>query len=180
MLLIAVADYVNYAEYHPDSPMTEKLANTLTMAVTEYSSAVPFLQGVSEFQNLVFDRFEDAESRGNKILSWLGTRTANVATNVGGQLETFTLELAQFYEQWVWTIPFIGSNSLMATLERELEIHQINTLLAPDQITGDRVEDLGSFWKAYYLGLNQARSRSSFFSDDLPRDVNFWGKNYTS
>ena len=177
MLLIAVADYVNYAEYHPDSPMTEKLANTLTMAVTEYSSAVPFLQGVSEFQNLVFDRFEDAESRGNKLLSWLGTRTANVATNVGGQLETFTsLGTGSILRTMGVDYPFIGSNSLMATLERIGDPSKSNTLLAPDQITGDRVEDLGSFWKAYYLGLNQSRSRSSFFSDDLPRDVNFWGE----
>jgi len=177
MLLIAVADYVNYAEYHPDSPMTEKLANTLTMAVTEYSSSVPFLQGVSEFQNLVFDRFEDAESRGNKILSWLGTRTANVATNVGGQAETFTsLGAGSILRTMGVDYPFIGSNSLMATLERIGDPSKSNTLLAPDQITGDRVEDLGSFWKAFYLGLNQSRSRSSFFSDDLPRDVNFWGE----
>ena len=177
MLLIAVADYVNYAEYHPDSPMTEKLANTLTMAVTEYSSAVPFLQGVSEFQNLVFDRFEDAESRGNKLLSWLGTRTANVATNVGGQAETFTsLGTGSILRKMGVDYPFIGSNSLMATLERIGDPSKSNTLLAPDQITGDRVEDLGSFWKAFYLGLNQSRSRSSFFSDDLPRDVNFWGE----
>ena len=177
MLLIAVADYVNYAEYHPDSPLTEKLAKTLTMAVTEYSSAVPFLQGVAEFQNLVFNRFEGADSRESKLLSWLGSRTANVVMNVGGQAETFTsLGAGSALRAVGVDYPFIGSNSLMGTLERLGDPTKSNTLLAPDQITGDRIEDLGSFWKAFYLGLNQSRSRSPFFSKDLPGDVNFWGE----
>ena len=98
------------------------------------------------------------------MLSWLGSRTANVVMNVGGQAETFTsLGAGSALRAVGVDYPFIGSNSLMGTLERLGDPTKSNTLLAPDQITGDRIEDLGSFWKAFYLGLNQSRSRSSSF-----------------
>tara|TARA_R100001594_G_scaffold25862_1_gene50369 strand:+ start:7181 stop:10177 length:2997 start_codon:yes stop_codon:yes gene_type:complete len=177
MLLIATADYVNFAEYHPNSHWTEKLSNSLTMAITEYAQTAPFLQGIAELQNIAFDRFETGDSRGTRLLTWLGSRTAGVASNVGGQAETFTsLGGGSLLRKLGVDYPFIGSNSLMATLERISDPTKSNTMLAPDQITGFRIEEVSPFWKAFYETMNQARSRSSFFSKELPSDVNFWGE----
>ena len=177
MLLLATADYVNFAEYNTDADALEKMTNVLMLATTEYAQTIPFLQGVAEFQNIVGDRFASGETRGARILKWLGTRTAGVASNIGGQAETFTtLGGGSLMRNLGVDYPFIGANSFMATMERISDPYKSNTMLAPDQISGIRVEDINPFWRGFYETLNRYRARHPLFAKDLPDDVNFWGE----
>ena len=177
MLLLATADYVNFAEYNNDADSVETLANMLMLATTEYAQTIPFLQGIAEFQNIVGDRFATGETNGARILKWLGTRTAGVATNIGGQAESFTtLGGGTLMRKVGVDYPFIGANSFMATMERISDPYKSNTMLAPDQISGIRVEDINPFWRGFYETLNRARARHPLFAKDLPDDVNFWGE----
>ena len=177
LLLLATADYVNFAEYNNDADSVETLANMLMLATTEYAQTIPFLQGIAEFQNIVGDRFATGETNGARILKWLGTRTAGVATNIGGQAESFTtLGGGTLMRKVGVDYPFIGANSFMATMERISDPYKSNTMLAPDQISGIRVEDINPFWRGFYETLNRARARHPLFAKDLPDDVNFWGE----
>ena len=177
MLLVAAADYNNFAEYNPDSDQLEKLLNVLTLASTEYASSIPFMQGFAEFSNMIGDRYESGETRGARIAKWLGSRTAGFATSIGGQAETFTsLGGVSLMRKVGIDVPFIGSNSFSATLERIGDPYKSNTMLTEEQLKTDRIEDISSFWLGFYETLNKARARHPLFSEGMYDDVNFWGE----
>ena len=180
MLLVASADYNNFAEYNPDSPELEKLANILTLVATEYASSIPFMQGFAEFTNMVGDRYNSGDNAGARIMKWLGSRSGSFLTNVGGQAETLTsLGAGSLMRKVGIDYPFIGSTSFTATLERVSDPFASNTMLTPDQVMGQRIEEINPFWRGWLEALNKARARHPLYSIDMARKVNFWNEDIT-
>ena len=176
MLLVAAADYNNFVEYNQDADLQEKLLNSLLMTTMEYSSNIPFMQGLAEMQEILGNKYDDAENRGEAFMRYLGRRGAGFATAVGGQVETSTsLGLGPLARNFV-DYPFMGTTSFQATLERLSDPFKSNTMLTDDQINSMRIEDISPFWKGWLEVLNQARARHPLFSQNTYDDVNFWNE----
>lgn len=92
-----------------------------------------------------------------------------MASNIGGQAETFTtLGGGSLMRNLGVDYPFIGANSFMATMERISDPYKSNTMLAPDQISGIRVEDINPFWRGFYETLNRYRARHPLLRKIFP------------
>ncbi len=176
MLLVAAADYNNFVEYNQDADLQEKLLNSLLMVTMEYSSNVPFMQGLAEMQEILGNRYEDADNRGESLMRYLGRRGAGFATAVGGQVESSTsLGLGSLARNFV-DYPFLGSTSFQATLERLSDPFKSNTMLTDDQINSMRIEDINPMWRGWLEVLNQSRARHPLFASGTYDDVNFWNE----
>ena len=175
MLLVAGADYNNYAEYHPDSPMLEKMAHVLTLATTEYASSIPFMQGLAEFSNMVGDRHQSGDNLNKRLIKWIADRGANFVQTAGAGLENASL-VGPIARASGAKYPLIGATSFTATLERLSDPHASNTMLTQDQVMGLRIEDMNPIWRSWLEMLNKARSRHPLFAPDMVDAVNFWNE----
>ena len=175
MLLVAGADYNNYAEYHPDSPMLEKMAQVLTLATTEYASSIPFMQGLAEFSNMVGDRHQSGDTLNKRLIKWMADRGANFVQTAGAGLENASL-VSPIARASGAKYSLIGATSFTATLERLSDPHASNTMLTQDQVMGLRIEDMNPIWRSWLEMLNKARSRHPLFAPDMVDAVNFWNE----
>ena len=66
-LLTATADYIKTAEYNPQIGMLDNMGQALLVAFSEYSQSLPFLQGVAELNEMLFNKFEKPEKFVEKI-----------------------------------------------------------------------------------------------------------------
>tara|TARA_R100000808_G_scaffold468_2_gene2406 strand:+ start:2834 stop:5881 length:3048 start_codon:yes stop_codon:yes gene_type:complete len=177
MLLVAAADYNNFVEYNGDADVSEKLLNSLLMVATEYSSNMPFMQGVAELVEVVGNKYDDTDNWGENVLRYFGRKGGSFTMSVGGKMdENLDLISLGLKPLFVDDYVFVGSTSFSATMERMSDPNKSNTMLTDDQINSMRIEQINPFWRGWLEALNQARARHPLFAQGTYDDVNFWNE----
>ena len=175
MLLTASADVSNFLSYSDDAEAGEALLNAFTLAVSEYSANIPFMQGLSEIGTLLADRHNTGEKKLERIQRFLAQRitdaSLSASSNLGG--------IGYYFAEEGGNYPFVGSNSFHATLERIQNPDASLNMLTNEQLASlntDRLEDVPVMIRAVYEVMNKHRSRNALFSNQTYSSVNFWNE----
>lgn len=179
-LLFMGADMAEYIKYSDDEVGIAELTAAYTLAVAEYATSMPFLQGMSDFSEVFFNNRGSQEKGIERLLQFLGTQAGTVATNVVGNVDQSTFGLVSYANEFLRgdEYPIVSQTSLMATLERLNDPVQRSTKLpagtAP--FTDDLYTELPPFMTGFYSALQKAKARNPNFSEGLPKELNFWGE----
>ena len=174
-LLTATADYIKTAEYNPQGGMLENMGQALLVAFSEYSQSLPFLQGVAEFNEMLFNKYEKPEKFIERFQKFVATRITDVGLTATSQLiEGVPAATVRKYTSLNIGSP--GATSFTATMERLGDPYKSSTRVRKDQVNAMRLEEVSPAILAFYETLNKARARHPLFSKDMPDDVNFWNE----
>ena len=179
-LLFMGSDMAEYVKYSDDEVGIAELTAAYTLAVAEYATSMPFLQGMSDLAEVFFNGRGSQEDGIARALQFLGTQAGTVGTNVLGNVDQSTLGLLSYANEFLRgdEYPLISQTSLMATLERLNDPVQRSTKLPPGTapFTDDLYTELPPFMTGFYTALQKAKARNPNFSEGLPKGLNFWGE----
>jgi hypothetical protein len=178
-LLAMGADMAEYSRYGDEAGMVE-LTMAYSLAVAEYAENMPFLQGVSELSNAVFNRGGSQEKTLARILHWVGKDyVGNLATNVAGNLDRSTFGLLSYASNTLsgGEYPLVSQTSYLAQMERFRHPTRSSTKLPAGDMPGTdtRYTEAPEFWRGFYEALQKAKARNPFFSPELKPALSFWG-----
>ena len=166
----------------------DKMLNALWLAISQHSTDLPFLQGISELQNFAVRPWEDGEKWSERMNSYVAQRFGGIASNIQGQVETFstlgTGTLVRSYMEKNWPeyvdkYPIIPTNSLLRNIERVVSPESTNSMITSEQLAKSgtmRLEDLSPWMKGFYIAMNQAKGGHYLYSEELSQKLNFWGE----
>ncbi len=202
MLLMMSADMHNYQMFENpaglgvDPPLADavaqkgaELTHALWLAISQHSTDLPFLQGISELNNVMIrgDR-ETGEEFYDKVVKFMGGKVGSIASNIQGQVETFsTLGTGTMARSWMEEnypetaemYPIIPVNSLLRNIERVVSPESTSSMLNQgqlDEMELMRIEDIPPFLKGFYQEMNRAKGGHFLYSDKLEPQMNFWGE----
>ena len=187
-LIIMGADMRDYMKYEDDMTLLGAMGKAYTLTAAEYSTNMPFLQGVSELSSTAANRHQSTEDFFVRMLEFGGKQAGSVVTNVAGNLSKVTNPFgltAYAYEYLTEDkYPFLleGQTSMKATMERIQNPVASNTML-PEGIaplTYSPYTELNGFAKGFYEALQRAKSRNPLYNDELPPRLDFWGNEVTT
>jgi len=178
-LLAMGADMAEYSRYGDEAGMIE-LTMAYSLAVAEYAENMPFLQGVSELSNAVFNRVGSQEKGLARILHWVGKDyVGNLATNVIGNLDRSTFGLLSYASNTLsgGKYPLVSQTSYLAQMERFKYPTRSSTKLPAGDMPGTdtRYTEAPEFMRGFYEALQKAKARNPFFSPELKPALSFWG-----
>lgn len=175
MLLTASADVSNFLSYSDDASAGEALVQAFTLAVSEYSTSIPFMQGLADIGTLLADRHNTGEKKLERLTRFLATRltdaSLSASSNLGG--------IGYYFSEEGGNYPFVGSSSFHATLERISKPEASLTMITDEQLANfgtDRLEDVPVALRAVYEVINKHYARNALFSDKTYASVNFWNE----
>lgn len=184
-LLIMGADLAQYSKYHEedisllDPKDYDTIVKNYVLAVSDYATNMPFLQGVAEFQSAVGGQYQTKEDFIQRMAKWTGQTIGNVGTNVVGNIDRATFGLPSYAVNTIsgGEYNLISQTALSALMERMHNPLASNTMLGEgtDPITGELYTNAPAFMQGFYIAMNKAKSRNPYTSDDLPVGLNFWG-----
>tara|TARA_R100001440_G_scaffold16299_1_gene27796 strand:- start:313 stop:3177 length:2865 start_codon:yes stop_codon:yes gene_type:complete len=184
-LLIMGADLAQYSKYHEedisllDPKDYDDIIKNYVLAVSDYATNMPFLQGVAEFQAAAGGQFQTKEDFIKRMAKWTGAQVGNVGTNVVGNIDRATFGLPSYAVNTLSDGKYnlISQSAFSALMERMHNPLASNTMLGEgtDPLTGELMTEVPAFLQGFYIALNKAKSRNPYTSDDLPVGLNFWG-----
>ena len=174
------ADMHEYMRYEEDPEVIKALTKAYVLSVAEYSSQLPFLQGVAELTAAAGGTFQTQEDFFERMSKWAGGQVAQVGTNVVGNVDRATFGLPSYAANYISNgqYPLVSQNSFQATMERLNDPTASSTKLPPgvDPVSGQLYTEAPLFMQGFYTGLQRAKARNPNFSDDLPPSLDFWGR----
>ena len=184
-LLIMGADLAQYSKYHEedisllDPSDYDTLVKHYVLAVSDYATNMPFLQGVAEFQAAAGGQYQTKEDFIKRMAKWSGQTVGNVGTNVVGNIDRAMFGLPSYGVETIsgGKYKLISQTSLSALMERMHNPLASNTMLGEgiDPLTGELMTEVPAFLQGFYIAMNKAKSRNPYTSGDLPVGLNFWG-----
>ena len=206
MLLMMSADMHNYQQFEDPASLgvdqgfipymlgaldrkKEELVHAMWLAISQHSTDLPFLQGISELNNIMIrgDR-ETGEEYSDKIFKFFGKKVGGIASNVQGQLETFSTGslgtigrswLEKNYPEYADAYPIYPTNSLLRNIERVVSPEATSSMINQGQLDDAelmRIEDIPPFAKGFYVEMNRAKGGHFLYSDEVVQQLNFWGE----
>ena len=175
MLACASADVSNFMTYSDDPEVSEALFNSFVLAVTEYSSSLPMLQGISDLGTLFTDRNQTGEKKFERFQRFLAQRATDATLSAGGNL----LGIGYYFSKEGGQYPFVGSTSFQAGIERIYNPYGSITMIREDQLARmgtDRLEEVPVAIRAIYETINRHKSRNALYSNETYQSVNFWNE----
>lgn len=184
-LLIMGADLARYSKYHEedisllDPKDYDTIVKNYVLAVSDYATNMPFLQGVAEFQAAAGGQYQSKEDFLQRIAKWSGQTIGSVGTNVVGNIDRATFGLPSYAVDTLsgGKYNLISQSAFSALMERMHNPLASNTMLpeGTDPLTGELYTNAPAFMQGFYIALNKAKSRNPYLSDELPVGLNFWG-----
>jgi len=184
-LLIMGADLARYSKYHEedisllDPKDYDTIVKNYVLAVSDYATNMPFLQGVAEFQAAAGGQYQSKEDFLQRIAKWSGQTIGSVGTNVVGNIDRATFGLPSYAVDTLsgGKYNLISQSAFSALMERMHNPLASNTMLGEgtDPITGELYTNAPAFMQGFYIAMNKAKSRNPYLSDQLPVGLNFWG-----
>lgn len=172
-LLAMGADLSQYLKHEDDPTAVEAMVKAYTLSVAEYAHNLPFLQGISELTGAIGGWNNTTEDLGQRLINFGIAKGADVGASVLGSIDRSSFGLASYLTEQAG-VPYVGSDSFLATMERVNNPDANNTMPTDQQLEGNAL--MSSSTKAFYERLNYYKSRNSFYSKSLPPKLNFWGE----
>ena len=172
-LLAMGADLSHYLKHEDDPTAIESMIKAYTLSVAEYAHNLPFLQGISELTSAIGGFNNTTEDLGQRLINFGVSKGTDIFAGTAGATDRATFGLLSYLASTT-DIPFMGSDSFLATMERVNNPEASNTMPTQKQLEGNAL--MSPTTKAFYERLNYYKSRNSYFSNQLPPKLNFWGE----
>ena len=177
------ADLAQYSKYHEedisllDPKDYDDIIKNYVLAVSDYATNMPFLQGIAELQAAAGGQYQTKEDFIKRMAKWTGQTVGSVGTNVIGNIDRATGGLPSYAVNTLsgGEYNLISQSSFSALMERMHNPLASNTMLSEgtDPITGALYTETPAFLQGSYIAMNKAKSRNPYLSDELPVGLNF-------
>ena len=157
-ILAMAADFVYYAQHEDDLEMVAAIGNAATLAMAEYASQMPMLEGASDiaeiFNSVLYPTALDKSERLTQLITEKGTGAVLSGTPTFG---AFARSIEQVIDQDAsgYTLPPSG--------------------YAFSGGYGPLISELPAPLLGFYTALQKAMAGNPFFSDKVPPKLNRWG-----
>lgn len=177
-LLAMAADmayYMRDSDLSEDPKFIDAMMSAATLSAAQYSTNMPFLQGVSELMTALGNPYDDKEGIIERLQLFAGKKVGDVGTAISGSVQgRMTFGLGAYFAEQA-DIPVIGATSFSGAMERYLNPTASNTMLPDEYIFGTHSTELHPFLQGFYKAVQEAKARHPSFSDQLPPGLDFWG-----
>lgn len=166
-VLSMAADYAYLAQNSTGDDLLEleKVFYNGALALAEYSTNMPFLQGVSEIVKAAGNPYGVPEGFGERMGKFFGKKAGDVVFTATGMVDLYTPG-----------IDVVGATAFSGLMDRIQNPDASSTELSETQLIKSEYARLPTVLKGFYQSYNQAKSRNPNFSKDLPKGLNMWGE----
>ena len=172
-LLAMGADLSHYLKHEDDPTAIESMIKAYTLSVAEYAHNLPFLQGISELTSAIGGFNNTTEDLGQRLINFGVSKGTDIFAGTAGATDRATFGLLSYLASTT-DIPFMGSDSFLATMEKVNNPEASNTMPTQKQLEGNAL--MSPTTKPSMKRLNYYKSKNSYFSNRLPPKLNFWGE----
>lgn len=152
-LMAMAADFAYYAQHEEDASVLEALGMSMTVAVAEYMTQLPMVEGISEISKAFGKDYKSWGDKMRRLGEVAGERTTSAVLNI---------------------FPTVSSG--WAGIERVIAPDGSNTMLPKEGLRGEDVTRLPAPMRGFYEALQKAKARNPFFNKDLPPKLNRWAE----
>tara|TARA_R110002020_G_scaffold18119_6_gene63846 strand:+ start:1625 stop:4555 length:2931 start_codon:yes stop_codon:yes gene_type:complete len=151
-ILAMSSDYSEFSQYEDDEDTLTKLTIDAGASLYEQLKQLPMLQGVFEIAEVAGSEYESGHDKARRF----------------GELIT-----EKFAGALMTAMPG-PTGSLTATIERGMNPGASNVDPTTEQTQNEFYTS--PMARGWYKALNRAKSRSPFYSDEVPEKLNLWGQ----
>lgn len=152
-LMAMAADFAYYMQHEEDASVGEALAMSMTVAVAEYMTQLPMVEGISEITKAFGKDYKTYAEKFKRLGEVAGERTTSAALNI---------------------FPTVSSG--WAGIEHVIAPDGSSAMLPKEGFTGEDVTRLPAPMRGFYEALQKAKARNPFFNKDLPPNLNRWAE----
>jgi hypothetical protein len=152
-LMAMAADFAYYMQHEEDASVGEALAMSMTVAVAEYMTQLPMIEGISEITKAFGKEYKTYAEKFKRLGEVAGERVTSATLNI---------------------FPTVSSG--WAGIERIIAPDGSNTMLPKEGLMGEDVTRLPAPMRGFYEALQKAKDRNPFFNKDLPPKLNRWAE----